>query len=424
MNDAEAIAYLKAAARRGYKLGLERVTELTKRLGNPQTQMQIIHIAGTNGKGSVGVMLASVLQAAGYKTGHFASPALCSPHEYFRIGGKIASPEQFAQTLTMVQEQAEQMSDLPTEFEIIAAAAYQMFAAEHCEYAVIECCMGGDSDCTNIIEKPLLSIITNVRKDHCAYLGNTLPEIAAHKAGVIKPDCPVLAGCRNKAVLNVIRDTAKKLHSPLYHPDETLEITNMTPEGTDCISREYGALRLGLSGAYQPENAATVLKAISLLREQGMQIPEDAVRYGLAECRWAARMEVLHRNPYVIFDGAHNPDGMQKAAETLTHCFGANHSLTFVIGVMADKEYEQYPALLSRLAAKIYTITPDNPRALNANKLANVFSSAGIPADACESVEDAVHAALGTGNNVVGLGSLYYYCAFRNAAENLIKEGS
>ena len=420
MNDAEAAEYLRTASGRGYKLGLERVTELTRRLGNPQEKLSVIHIAGTNGKGSVGAMLAAILQKAGYRTGHFASPALCSPHEYFRINGRTASPEQFAETLTAVQEQAEQMDDLPTEFEIIAAAAYTMFAKEQCKYAVIECCMGGDSDCTNIIASPQLSVITNVRKDHCAYLGNTLPEIAAHKAGIIKQNRPVLTGCRNKAVLRVIREKAETLHAALYQPDDTLNIICMTPEGTDCISRDFGKLRLGLPGAYQPENAAIVLRAVKLLRQQGLQIQDEAVRSGLAECRWQARMEVLRNNPYVIFDGAHNPDGMQKAAETLTCCFGAKQSLTFVIGVMADKEYEQYPAMLRPLAAQIYTVTPDSPRALDAAALAEVFASACIPAAACSSVDEALTAALGTGNSVIGLGSLYLYCAFRNAAEKLI----
>lgn len=422
MNETEALAYLKAASERGYKLGLERVTELTNRLGNPQKQLQIIHIAGTNGKGSVGAMLASVLQAAGYKTGHFASPALCSPHEYFRINGEIASPEQFAQTMSAVHAQAEQMTDLPTEFEIIAAAAYRMFATEQCQYAVIECCMGGDNDCTNIIEKPLLSIITNVRKDHCGYLGNTLTEIARHKAGVIKQGCPVLTGCRNPEVLELLRDTANRLHSPLYQkqPDDALRITAMSPEGTDCSSREYGTLRLGLPGTYQLENAEIVLKAISILRAQGVEIPAQAVSDGLAECRWAARMEVLHRNPYILFDGAHNPDGMQKATETLTHCFGANRSLSIVLGVMADKEYEAYPAMLLPLAAQIFTVTPEHPRALSAERLAEICSLAGIPATPCESVTEAVRAAVRTGRTVIGLGSLYYYAAFRDAAETLI----
>ena len=420
MNDAEALAYLKLAAGRGYKLGLERVTELTKRLGSPQDHLPVIHIAGTNGKGSVGAMLAAVLKEAGYKTGHFASPALCSPHEYFRICGKIATPAQFAETLTAVHEQAEQMSDLPTEFEIIASAAYAMFAAEHCNIAVIECCMGGDSDCTNVIKSPLLSVITNVRKDHCAYLGETLPEIAQHKAGIMKAGRPVLTGCRNEQVLRVIRDTAELLHAPLYQPDDELRIINMTPEGTDCISRTFGALRLGLPGVYQPENAALVLRAVLLLREQGMLIPDEAVRRGLAECRWPARMELLAKQPLVLFDGAHNPDGMQKAAETLMRCFGAERSLTFVIGVMADKEYALYPEMLLPLAAQIYTVTPDTPRALDGAVLADTFASAGIQAKACESVEAAVQAALDTGNSVIGLGSLYYYGAFRQAVENLI----
>lgn len=423
MNDAEALAYLKHTAGRGYKLGLERVTELAKRLGDPQSRLRVIHIAGTNGKGSVGAMLASVLQAAGFRTGHFASPALTSPHEYYRICGEPASSELFAETLTAVREQAEQMQDKPTEFEIIAAAAYTLFAAERCGIAVIECCMGGDSDCTNVIAQPLLSVITNVRKDHCGFLGNTLPEIAAHKAGIIKEGRPVLTGCNSPDVLRVIQETAQKLHAPLYQPDEQLTVTGMSPEGTDCISRQFGRLRLGLPGAYQPENAALVLKAVTLLREQGLTVPDDAVREGLAECRWPARMEMLRKDPYVIFDGAHNPDGMQKAAETLTQCFGANKQLTFVIGVMADKEYENYPAMLKPLAAKIFTVTPDNPRSLDAAALAETFSSAGIPSQACDTVQEAVCAALHTGNAVIGLGSLYLYSAFRDAVQTETEEG-
>lgn len=422
MNDAEAAAYLKTAAGRGYRLGLERVTELTERLGRPQEQLAVIHIAGTNGKGSFGAMLAAILAAAGRKTGHFASPALCSPHEYFRINGETASPAQFADTLTAVHAQAEQMADPPTEFEIIAAAAYTMFSAEKCSLAVIECCMGGDSDCTNVLSAPLLSVITNVRRDHCAYLGNTLAEIAAHKAGIIKQRRPVLTGCRSRSALRVISARAAELAAPLYRPDETLQPAHMTPEGTDCISRQFGALRLSLPGSYQLENAALVLKAVTLLRAEGISIPDEAVRRGLSACRWPARMELLAREPYVIFDGAHNPDGMQQAAETLTHCFGAEKSLCFVLGVMADKEYARYPKLLKPLAAKIFTVTPDSPRALDAASLSGVFAAAGMPAEPCETVEAALRAALETGLPVIGLGSLYYYGAFRSAAEKLIKE--
>ena len=197
MNINEAKDYLKLASRRGARLGLERVRKLVHRLGDPQNRVQVIHIAGTNGKGSVGAMLAAVLHAAGMRTGHFASPALCAVNDYFRIDGEPVSDSQLAAVLTDVQTEAEQMDDPPTEFEILAAAAYLLFAQTGCDITVVECCMGGDTDCTNVIDRPLLSIITNIRRDHCAFLGETVAEIAAHKAGIIKAGCPVLSGCRN-----------------------------------------------------------------------------------------------------------------------------------------------------------------------------------------------------------------------------------
>ncbi|HAG12631.1 MAG TPA: bifunctional folylpolyglutamate synthase/dihydrofolate synthase [Ruminococcus sp.] len=420
MNASEALCYLRQAASRGYKLGLERVSELTARLGMPQNAYQTIHISGTNGKGSVGAMLAAVLRKAGYVTGHFASPALRSPFDYFQIGGIPVPPDVFAQAISEVHACAEQMDDLPTEFEILAAAAFTVFRQQHCQIAVIECCMGGDSDCTNVIAHPLLSVITNVRLDHCAFLGSSLPEIAAHKAGIIKQDCPVLTGCSDPDVVQVIRAYAEKMHSALYFPDTPPEIIRMSPEGTDCFSPAFDKLHLGLPGTYQPENAAIVLRAVSLLRDQGLQISDDAVRNGLADCRWRGRMELLAKQPVVMFDGAHNPDGMQAAVSALTQFFGENRSLSFVIGVMADKAFEQYPALLAPLANQIFTVTPDNPRALSAAQLADVFRAAGIPAVPCDSVLQAVSGACDSGHPVIGLGSLYLYDAFCDA---LTKKG-
>lgn len=412
MNISEAKDYLALAAKRGARLGLERVTELVRRLGSPQKQLRVIHISGTNGKGSVGAMLAAILNAAGFRTGHFATPAILDINDSFRIGGVPASDAQLAETLTIVQAQAEQMDDLPTEFEILAAAAYLLFARESCDIAVIECCMGGDTDCTNVIEKPLISVITNVRKDHTGFLGNTLAEIAKHKAGIIKEGCPVLCGCRNPETVSVIKAYAEAVHAPYISPAIRITDIRAALDGTDFVSSTFGSLHLSLLGLYQPENAALVLEAVRLLRRLGISLPNDAVKTGLSQCRWHGRFERLQSNPPVLFDGAHNPDGMRIAAKSLAHYFGTARPLVFVIGVMADKEYAAYPALLKDLACKIYTVQPDNPRALPADALCKVFTDAGIPAAACETVTDALRQALGTGKPVMGLGSLYLYREF------------
>ncbi|MBR3268472.1 MAG: bifunctional folylpolyglutamate synthase/dihydrofolate synthase [Oscillospiraceae bacterium] len=415
MNYQEALDYLKQASARGARLGLARVRELADRLGNPQRNLRVIHIAGTNGKGSVGAMLAAVLHAAGIRTGHFASPALCSVNEYYRIDGEPASDETFASLLTEVQAQAEQMTDPPTEFEILAAAAYLLFAKEKCGASVIECCMGGGTDCTNVIEYPVLSVITNIRKDHCAFLGNTIAEIALQKAGIIKEGCPVLIGCRNSEALRVIDAYAKRLHAPAEHRQQIITETEFSLSGTRLGTLQFGSLYLPLLGMYQPENAALVLQAVTILRRQGFEIPDDAVRQGLSACRWHGRFELLSQNPAVIFDGAHNPDGMRKTAESLACYFGKRQNLVFVTGVMADKEYRCYPEMLKPLAAQVYTVKPDNPRALDAEKLCAVYAEAGIPAHSCITVTDALVRACSSGMPVIGLGSLYLYREFVSA---------
>jgi len=420
MNITETKDYLKLAAKRGARLGLDRVQALVHRLGDPQKQISVIHISGTNGKGSVGAMLAAILSASGIRTGHFATPAILDINDYFRICGKTASDEQIAETLTAVRAEAEQMADLPTEFEILAAAAYLLFANEKCEIAVIECCMGGDTDCTNVIEQPLLSVITNVRKDHTGFLGNTLAEIAQHKAGIIKKGRPVLCGCRNPETVSVIRRYAEEKHAPFFSRITRITGISAHLNGTDLFAAPFGTVHLSLLGLYQPDNAALVLDAVRLLRRLGVNLPNDAVRAGLAACHWHGRFELLCDAPTVLFDGAHNPDGMRIAAKSLAHYFGTDRPLVFVTGVMADKEYTEYPALLHDLAYKIYTVQPDNPRALSAEALARVYTDAGIPAAACGSTADALRQALGEGRPVMGLGSLYLYREFYRAFRGIV----
>lgn len=429
MNYHEALDLLKAASARGSRMGLERIRELAERLGEPQCQVKIVHIAGTNGKGSVGAMLASVLTHAGMRTGHFSSPAITSPRDFFRINTKEISEELFTETLTEVAAQAEKMKDSPTEYELLAAMAYTLFARQGCDIAVVECCMGGDTDCTNIIDNPLLSVITNVQLDHCAFLGETVAEIAAHKAGIIKQGCPVLFHDENVlAEANVpIRNRANALGAPLHYVREkglyAIRKFSLSLDGTDF---SYGQLRLHLPllGQYQLDNAYTVLRAVELLRDQRIAVPDAAISEGLAGVRWKGRFELLHRDPVVIYDGAHNPAGMLHGVKQSLFTYFHWQKVVFLMGVMADKAYENYPWILERYAHCVFTVKPENPRALDAETLAEAFRNEIIPAEPSETLEEGVRKALACARKeqlpLVALGSLYMYREFCEALQKFL----
>ena len=402
-------------------MGIARVTELLRRLGDPQEQVRCVHIAGTNGKGSVGAMLSSVLTSAGYRTGHFSSPVLCSPCEYFRLNTVEIMEERFAQLLTTVVSCAEQMEDMPTEFELLAAMAYTYFAEEQCDFAVVECCMGGDTDCTNVITHPLLSVITNVQKDHCAYLGDTLAKIAVHKAGIIKAGCPVLCGETHTEAYRPIQERAAFLSAPLYDTNSCkMEHIACTLDG---MTFSYGGKRLfvPLAGVYQEENVRTVLCAAEILKIQGISVTDEALQKGLAEVRWQGRSELLCKEPVVLFDGAHNPDGVRQLCAGMQRYFGEQKAV-LVIGVMMDKEYAGYADMLKPHICRVFAVQPDTPRALAADRLAEVFMNEGIPAEACavaEGVGKAYRMAEEQHLPLVGMGSLYLYREFCTALQCL-----
>lgn len=424
----EAVRYLEMTASRGSRLGLERVRELVHRLGDPQAKLKIIHIAGTNGKGTVGAMLSAILTESGCRTGHFASPALTSPLDYFRINTQEITEEQFAAALTEVQSQAESMPDPPTQFEILAAAAYTLFYRQNCDFAVIECCMGGALDCTNVVEHPVLSIITSISYDHCAFLGNTLSDIARQKAGIIKPDTrsQVLVNTNSMApeAETAIRQVCDLLGKQLLTVTPVApESIRMSLDGAD-FSWEGACWHIPLIGSYQIENAATALEAVCVLREHHIaSIPETAVRKAFAGMHWHGRFEVLSREPLVLYDGAHNPAGIEQAHRTLQMLFGEQKAI-FVIGVMADKAYAGYADVLRPHMEQIFAVRPDSPRSLDADSLAAVFRSKGIPAEACKSVEAGVKTALERAKSqnlpLIGIGSLYLYREFCEALRKFL----
>lgn len=419
--------YLQKTSMRGSKPGLERISRLLALMDNPQEKVKIIHVAGTNGKGSFGAMLGSVLTCAGYRTGSFSSPAITDTADSFRINGNPVSHEILGDIICRLAPVCESLDDKPTEFEVLTAAAYLLFYEQNCQIAIVECGMGGGLDSTNVLSAPLLSVITNIQKDHCGFLGNTIDEIAAHKAGIIKPGRPVFFGGDSRNIPQAIISASEKNSAPLFTKDQLdLKILPAANNGKiSGITLLYKGqkIRLPLLGTYQPENAANVLKCVEILRDYGVGIPETAVISGIEKAQWHGRFELLRTDPVVIFDGSHNPDGIRHAAESIRMYF-PDKKIALLIGVMADKEYELYADILGDLTGRIFTVTPDNPRTLSSNILADSFAKKGYHSESFPILEQGVSAAYQYAKSrnipLIALGSLYMYREFTAALSQIL----
>lgn len=406
-------ARLREISRNESILGLERVSELLSILGDPQEKLPVIHVAGTNGKGSFTAQLASVLKEAGHKIGTFTSPAIKGVTDSIRIDGEPVTDGGLASMLDHISQLCASMSEKPTEFEVLTAAAYEFFAETGCDMAIVECGLGGSGDATNVIKKPLLSVITNVQLDHTDRLGATTAEIAKKKSGIIKQGCPVLWGGDDPEASRVIEAAAQRLNAPMTRTDPgRLTVINEDINGTDIEFSGFGRLHLALLGAYQPENAANVLTAVEMLRSLGVSVSEEAVRRGLACAKWPARFELLRREPTVIFDGAHNPAGVALAAESIKRIFPGTKAV-LLVGVMADKDHSKYPELLAPVCERAFCIKPSNPRSLPADALAAELNAGGVPAEGFDDLAAGAAAAYAyaeeKGLPLVAMGTLYMY---------------
>ena len=409
----ETIAYIHSVNWRGSRPGLERITELLDKLGNPQKSLRCVHIAGTNGKGSTSAMLDSILREAGYKVGLFTSPYIETFNERVMYDGKPIDNDDLCRLVSEVAPIAEAMDDPPTEFELITALGFVYFQEKGCDVVVLEVGMGGRLDSTNVIEAPYLSIITGVALDHENFLGDTVEKIACEKAGVIKEGVPVLYGGEIESVKNIIESAAKEKNAPMFVTDRSsLVVKQADFSGTYLDYDGLKDLYLPLLGLYQPRNLATVVSAIKILRTRGLLVTESALRQGLAKTKWKARFEVLMQEPLFLFDGSHNMQGIDAACEAFSHYFG-NKKLYLVTGVMADKAYDAMVKKLLPFAAKVFTVTPDNPRALSSETLAALYREYGVDAESFVCVKEAVMAACEQAKEnsfaVAALGSLYMY---------------
>ena len=406
----EASEYAKSVSGVFSKPGLERVTLLLDALGSPETEVPTVHITGTNGKGSTSAMLTSILSASGLKVGSFNSPYLKEMRESIRINGNPISEYELVSLFDRLRPIADSAEDKPTEFELLTVAAYLSFKEAKVDVAVIECGMGARRDATNVISAPLLSIITGIAKDHTAYLGKTLAEIAKEKAGVIKSGCPVLIGAVKGEASDVIYSEAEKLSAPTYSPD-SYTVRHMSFDGTVMDCGEITDVRIPLLGSHQPENAALAISAANILKKHFTSITNDTVKAGISDTVWHGRFEILSEEPLVIFDGAHNLDGVKSAVMSIKSYFSGN--VICLTGVLRDKEYAKMAKEIATVADIAVTITPDSPRALAAEDYATELGKSIAHVYPAPTVKDGVKEALRLANElslpVVCLGSLYLY---------------
>lgn len=419
----EAIQYIHSNSWHQATPGLERIRALLAAIGDPQNSVRCIHVAGTNGKGSVCAMLDSILRAEGYRVGLFTSPYILRFHERIQADGEQITDTELAEITAYVRPYAESLPEPPTEFELITAIGFEFFRRRGVEIVVLEVGLGGRLDPTNVIEDPLLSIITDIDFDHTKLLGNTIQAIAAEKAGIIKEGRPCLYGGKDSSACRTVKVVAAMRHAPFYTVDRSdYRIKEMTLDGTVFDFEHYTDLRLPLLGVYQPYNAAIVLNALRIIEKEGVTGTEESLRRGLERVRWMARFEFLRRDPIVLYDGGHNPQGITAAVQSVKQYFPEQkvHVLT---AMMMDKDFDQMIHRLSPIAGKVYTVCPNTPRALSAEELAGFFKYHRIDAEPFDSISDAVRTAIEEsrrdGIPLVCLGSLYLYEHVIKAMESL-----
>lgn len=412
MDFLEAQNYLeKVRSQKGIVLGLDTMRHLMAKLNNPQDKVKFIQIAGTNGKGSTAAYLTSILSEAGIKVGRYTSPAVFSSTEQYFACGSCISESEYAQGMTAVAEAAASLDgETPTAFEQETALAFWYFAKKGCELAILEAGLGGDMDATNIVTTTVCSIITSISMDHCRILGNKISEIAAHKAGIIKPGAPVICIEQKEDAMEPIRAAAKAADTPLYevHRDEVRQIFSDKRESI-VFFREFENLHLKMLGSCQPENAALAVQAASVL-SRSYPIEKKHIYDGIEKTRWGGRFELHSGSPDIILDGAHNPDGIRRLRESVNQMFGAV-PICYVCGVLADKDYEKEIEILFGRASNVFTVTPPSPRAMKSTDLKAAikkrFSQLKVTSfDSEDGIEKAMEAAVSQNNPVVVCGTL------------------
>ena len=421
INVDEVFEFLEERDKYGSQPGLERVRHLLDLLNNPEEQVPAIHIAGTNGKGSVGAYIGSIIKQSGEHTFHFSSPAVFNRMDVWKCDGELISDELLIEAATKVQAATYEMDRKnmsPTRFEVETAIAFCAASNSNAKYMILESGMGGLGDATNVIQAPKVCVFTNISYDHMQFLGDTLTEIAKEKAGILNT--------RSKAYS---ANQVEEVKTVLDEKMEDGEITYVDESKLELISQKPGELKFrykgmeyetSLSGLYQMKNAAL---AIEITRAMGFK--EDEITAGIKQVKWDGRFQVLSKKPYFIMDGAHNVDAIGQLAETIKSSF-TNEPINFIIGVLKDKEHEKMMQIIAPMANQIYTITPQNKRGMDGKELAEEIRKWNTDVTYCESIEKAVTLAMDQGKEngipTIAFGSLSYLGEVKKCHDNYLEK--
>ncbi len=361
--------------KKGIVPGLDSVKALLDATGNQHEKVPVIHVAGTNGKGSFTAFMESVLTEAGYRTGVYNSPSVFEYNERIRIGTKNISDEDYAREISFIMDKK---GDIPaTAFEVETVAAFNYFVRKKCDIAIIETGMGGREDATNVCSHPLVSVIMSISMDHMRFLGNAIEEIAANKAGIIKEQSDAVIYLQDKKVLDVLCEEAKKKKADyiITHPVTAhFKDAQTVFDYTAYSGKVYDSMKIKLLGSYQPENAVVAIEVSENLIKKGFNIPESAIRTGLEKAQWKGRFEKICDDPLIYIDGAHNPAAAERLRDSIELYFKEKYKIIYIIGVLSDKDYDKELDYTVEYASYIYTLTPDNPRALSGRDLMKKIS--------------------------------------------------
>lgn len=428
----DAITFIEECNLLGSIPGLDSIRVLTGALGNPQDELKFIHVAGTNGKGSVSSFIGTVLQCSGYKVGRYISPTIYTYRERFQVNGRMIGKKELGEEMAIIKEACDtlvaQGKPHPTSFEIETALAFHYFHKKQCDIVVLETGMGGTLDATNIIKNPLLCVLTSISMDHMQYLGETLTDIARNKCGIIKEGCTVISTMQDEEAELVIKETCAQKKSRLIFADASLaEYIYLGKKGSPSLQKqafvfEKEQYEISLLGKYQIENAVIALKAIEELRAMGYgKITDGKIKKGLIETQWKGRFTLIADKPYFVVDGAHNVAAAKKLVHSMQFYF-TNRKIVYIMGMFRDKEYEKVIQITAPLASQIITVaTPGNPRALPAVELAHAVSKVNPHVTSADSLEEAVEMSYLFADKesvIVGFGSLSFLGDLMNIVEN------
>jgi len=400
---------IQKAPRFGSLPGIKNSEKMLAAVGNPQKCLPFVHVAGTNGKGSTVAFLCAVLTEAGYKTGMFTSPHLEEFTERISVGGKQIPKEDVVRLGSLLLEQDFGLQPTMSDYCFLMAVLY--FKEQNCDLVILETGLGGRLDSTNAMGTPLVAIITKIGYDHTKILGNTLSQIALEKAGILKPGCLAVTESQEPEVEEVFRRYCGERQIPLTIMDK------------NRIQAERAGYHISMPGSFQRENALAAVLGAKELEKQGYVIPEEAIKQGIGKAKWPGRMELLSEKPFFLVDGAHNGNGTAAMVQGLKELY-PGEKFRFIMGVLEEKDYEQMADYILPIASQVITVTPENNRALQGERLASYMKKKGMQVRNCLHIQDIVkECLLETGNmedevKNVAFGSLYFIGTVRKIILN------